>query len=309
LVTRDGANLLPSFMRHYRGLGVTRFIAVDDQSSDGTRDLLAGHTDVDLWASSVRYREAKHGLFWRERLARMYGWERWYVNVDTDEFLVYDGMDRHGLPDLLRWLERKRLRLLLAPMLDLYPPGALSAAVLEPDRAAWEVATHFDTAGYTIDAGKRTTRIFGGPRARLFGVRAQMTKFPILYWDRRTFFSKGVHAPFPYVRNFGPIAGGLLHFKYFSDFRDRVEAAVVDEQYWRGSAEYQAYYERLRDVPDLVMTADVSKPYAGVGDLVALGFIAPIDWTEDGSTATDRARAARGEAASPVHPSREELAR
>lgn len=288
LVTRDGADLLPSFIRHYRGLGVTRFIVVDDQSSDGTRKVLLGHADVDVWASSVRYGEAKLGLFWCERLARMYGRGRWYVNVDTDEFLVYDGMDRHRLPELFRWLERRRLKRLLAPMLDLYPPGPLSAAVLGPDRAPWEVATHFDTTGYTIDAGPRTTRLLGGPRTRLFGVGAQMAKFPVLYWDRRTFFCKGIHAPFPYVRNFGPIAGALLHFKYFADFRDRVGAAVVDNQHWRGSSEYRMYRERLREAPDLVMAADESKPYAGVGDLVALGFVAPIDWTEDGWTGSDQ---------------------
>jgi hypothetical protein len=309
LVTRDSADLLPSFIRHYRGLGVTRFIVVDDQSSDGARDILTGHSDVDLWASTVRYRDAQLGLFWCERLARRYGQGRWYVNVDTDEFLVYDGMDRHQLPELFRWLERKRLRRLLAPMLDLYPPGPLSAAVLEPGLAPWEVATHFDAAGYAIDAGKRTTLLFGGPRVRLFGVRAQMAKFPVLYWDRTTFFCKGIHAPFPYIRNFGPIAGALLHFKYFADFRDRVEAAVMDKQHWRGGAEYQAYHERLREVPDLVMAGNVSRPYAGVRDLVTLGFVAPIDWTDDAPRATDRSRAARGEATSPGLPGRAEHAR
>jgi hypothetical protein len=291
LVTRDSAHLLPAFLRHYRRLGVTRFIVLDDQSSDETRAILSGCPDVDLWGSSVRYGEAKHGTYWRERLARIYGFGRWYVNVDTDEFLVYDGMERHELRDVCRWLATKRLRRLLAPMLDLYPPGPLGAAALTADRDPWDVATHFDATGYAIEAGRRTTQVFGGPRLRIFAVRAQMVKFPILYWDRRTCFTRGDHAPFPYVRNFGPIAGALLHFKYFSDFRERVGAAVADNQHWHGAAEYRVYEERLRSAGDLVMTGDVSRPYAGVDQLIALGLVGSIDWF-DAPGATARANAA-----------------
>ena len=128
----------------------------------------------------------------------------------------------------------------------------------------------------------------------MFGVRAQMAKFPLLYWDRRTCFCRGVHAPFPYGRNFGPIAGALLHFKYFSDFRNHVEAAVVDGQHWREGTEYQAYSRRLDGASDLVMTAEVSKRYTGVDDLVALGFVEPIDWTDSESTRPiDRGRGKR----------------
>ncbi|WKL25769.1 glycosyltransferase family 2 protein [Sinorhizobium meliloti] len=39
--THNDRKLMPSFLAHYRGLGVTRFICVDDVSSDGTRDYLA----------------------------------------------------------------------------------------------------------------------------------------------------------------------------------------------------------------------------------------------------------------------------
>ena len=170
------------------------------------------------------------------------------------------------------------------------------------------MASHFDAAGYAIDAGRRTTRLFGGPRVRLFGVHAQMTKFPLLFWDRRTFFCQGVHSPFPYGRNFGPIAGALLHFKYFADFRDRVDAAVADRQHWHDGAEYRVYGERLREASDLVMAAELSTPYAGVDDLVGRGFVASIDWTDDGSRSADRARDAR-DAAAPAASRRREPAR
>src|SRR5262245_54956089 len=48
LVTRDSAHLLPAFLRHYQKLGVTRFIVLDDRSSDETRAILSGRPDVDV---------------------------------------------------------------------------------------------------------------------------------------------------------------------------------------------------------------------------------------------------------------------
>ena len=39
-ITHNDLKLMPSFLAHYRKLGVTRFICVDDVSTDGTRDYL-----------------------------------------------------------------------------------------------------------------------------------------------------------------------------------------------------------------------------------------------------------------------------
>jgi hypothetical protein len=290
LVTRDRADLLQPFLRHYRGLGVTRFIVLDDRSTDGTREILAGEDDVDLWCSTVGYADARRGLLWAERLAGSYGLGRWYVRVDSDEFLVYDGMERHPLPALCRWLARRREKRLLAPMIDLYRPGRLSGTAPDPGRPPWAVATHFDASGYAIGVNERTTTVFGGPRARLFGVRAQLAKFPLLFWDRVTFFPRTSHAPFPYVRNFGPIGGALLHFKLFADFPERVRAAVAEGQYWQGSAEYRAYDAALHDTRDPIMAADISRAYGGVHDLIERGFIAPIDWEDRDAAASQPGR-------------------
>ena len=46
-VTHNDLTILPFFLRHYRKLGVTRFICVDDISQDGTRDYLSAQPNVD----------------------------------------------------------------------------------------------------------------------------------------------------------------------------------------------------------------------------------------------------------------------
>ncbi len=80
----------------------------------------------------------------------------------------------------------------------------------------------------------------------------------------------------------------------------------MDGQHWREGTEYQAYSRRLDGASDLVMTAEVSKRYTGVDDLVALGFVEPIDWMDSESTRTDRPRPR--EAAVPAYPGRGERA-
>ena len=43
---RDEAVRLPHFLDHYRALGVSHFLFVDNESSDGTLDLLRDAADV-----------------------------------------------------------------------------------------------------------------------------------------------------------------------------------------------------------------------------------------------------------------------
>ena len=58
--------------------------------------------------STVRYGEARRGKLWREALFARYGKNRWYLNIDADEYLVYDRCFEKPLPDLIAQLERLR---------------------------------------------------------------------------------------------------------------------------------------------------------------------------------------------------------
>jgi hypothetical protein len=93
LVAGDLALLVPSrnerrfidpFLRHYRQLGITRFIWIDDRSTDGSVEALKEQRDVDLYVSNARYKEARRGRLWRHMLVDLYGQNRWYLSVDVD---------------------------------------------------------------------------------------------------------------------------------------------------------------------------------------------------------------------------------
>jgi len=277
VVVRNEAERLAPFLRHYRELGITRFAVLDDRSTDGTAEMLAAQPDVDLFRSPISYAQADLGNLWRQRIARIYGQPRWHVTVDADEYLVYEGMDRHPLGALIRWLERRKMSRLLAPMIDMYPGGNIWDARFDPDVPPWQVADHFDSTGYQVTRSPRGVKITGGPRTRLFDRQHKLMKFPLIYVDRPTIFTS-IHAPLPYWRNYADAFGALLHFKFFSDFNEKARAAVEEGQYWNGAAKYRQYHAVSSERAVLSAMTDHSVRYQGVRSLAETNLIKPIDW-------------------------------
>ncbi|KZY31971.1 hypothetical protein A3731_22865 [Roseovarius sp. HI0049] len=53
---------LPAFLEHYRGLGVDRFLLVDNGSGDGSREFLLAQEDVTVFHTSQSYAESECGI-------------------------------------------------------------------------------------------------------------------------------------------------------------------------------------------------------------------------------------------------------
>lgn len=276
-LTRNDAKLMPGFLAHYRSLGVTRFICVDDASIDGTREYLLSQPDVDLWSSSLRYKDARRGRAWREALFGLYGGDRWYVNIDSDEFLIYDDCENRTLWSVIHTLEELKISRLPAPMLDMYPVDLAAADIDQLKiRAPWEIADHFDSHGYTLATTKRAITVKGGARHREFESDLELIKYPLIFWDEGCRFGPSIHQPLPYQRNFSPIVGVLLHFKFFADYQKVINEAVADGQYFDGSAAYAKMTEALAGTGALQLFSDSSVKFDGSKQLVRLGFITPV---------------------------------
>lgn len=273
VTVRNERKYLPSFLKHYRGLGVSHFIIIDDGSSDGTTDYLKAQADVDLWVSKLRFKEASFGVIWREALMKRYGLNRWYLNIDIDEYLVYDGMSDKTVEDLARHLYAQGCRRMPAPMIDFYPRSS-SEACLTDDVMPWEVAAEFDGCGYTIGQYPIGWSVKGGPRRRKFGFLGQLIKHPLIFWDEQCSLAYNIHSPLPFLRNFVPISGVLLHFKFFSDIHEKVRTAIADGQYCNDASAYRRIDDVLRSEPAVELyDAAVSVTYTGPEQLKQLGFI------------------------------------
>ncbi len=267
--------MLPSFLDHYRALGVDRFICVDDRSSDGATGYLLEQPDVDLWQSGRRYKEARRGKAWREWLMARYGFRRWYINVDSDEFLIPPLAGQMALKDYLGELDARSIQRVAAPMIDLYP-ASLDEAVFhgEDGQRPWDVAPLFDTTGYETSRVASGANLKGGVRRRVFKSRDHLMKYPLLYWDRFCSLGGSVHWPRPGRRNFTTEWGVLLHFKIFSDLAQRTEAVIENGQHMSGAANYRIIRDRLAsEGEDLRLAYEGSARYGGAEDLRGHGFL------------------------------------
>ncbi|TDR35685.1 glycosyltransferase family 2 protein [Aquamicrobium defluvii] len=274
-LTHNDRRFVRSFLAHYRALGVTRFICVDDASADGTREALLAEPDVDVFGSTVRYRDARRGRIWRELLFAIYGPDRWYLNVDSDEYLVYEDCDHRTLPDLIEALERRGIERCPAPMLDAYPPGTIAAATFEglDDIMPWQVASSIDGGGYRLTKERRALSLAGGMRERVFDAGLELMKYPLIYWRQGYSLGVSIHQPLPYRHNFAPIFGALLHFKFFNDAASMARKAIADQQYFNNAQAYNAIAQVLDTSDEVSFISPQSFSYAGPNDLIDRGFM------------------------------------
>ncbi len=274
---RNARRYLPSFLEHYRKIGVTRFIFVDDQSTDGSTEYLGNIDDIDLYQSPLNYMESKRGILFKEAAVQIYGANRWWVFVDIDEYLVYHGIEEHGLSALTRALEKRRLTRLLAPLLDMYPIGDPKHARFDGSDSTMprEVASAFDRSGYFLRFRGKDWEIRGGARHRIFQSWLELTKYPLMYVSEGDQF-RSIHYPRPYQKNYTPVLGNLLHFKLFDDYEDSIRKSVQEGRHFGNAKHYKAALEKIEHLHADFYAPGISQEFTGAEQLLKLGFFKSI---------------------------------
>lgn len=275
-VTRNTADYIRSFLTHYRKLGVARFAFVDDRSDDGTREILLDAGDVDLFASNFTYSQTGGGLVWRDKLVDFYGRDRWYISIDSDEYLIYPGCEVRAIADFIEDVRRAGRRRALAAMIDLYPAGPLGETRphMPPEAPPTDFCPLFDGDGYRLANEKFCMAVRGGPRHRLFGADMRLTKFPLLFADAETQFNGGSsHAPFPFHRNFAPVQAILLHYKFPASAVQDFHAVVARQSHTDQSHFYRKIVQSNEFNAETDLRYAHSQVFAGSEALVAAGFM------------------------------------
>jgi hypothetical protein len=165
---------LPYFLKFYKSIGVTRFIVVDNGSTDGSDSILDAEPTVTRLYSNSSFAENKAA--WRSALADALLPDRWVIFPDVDEFLIYPGWPKYDLNWLIDYLETSGYDALFAPMVDMYPGEPLRDITYEPGSSLFEISPYFDTGNYRLlpqltSPEKWKTppyRVHGGARERLF---------------------------------------------------------------------------------------------------------------------------------------------
>jgi hypothetical protein len=163
-------------------------------------------------------------------------------------------------------------------MIDCYPDTPLRGAEFDgsPGIMPWNVANLFDRSGYRLIRSSSAMLMSGGPRDRLMGrpkIHEELMKYPLVFVEDLTCFSVSIHKPWPFYRNFSPILGVLLHFKFSSVTEQSIEVAISDNQYYKDGRSYKDLLEVIRSNGLSKLKCDkYSIPFEDSWQLSALGF-------------------------------------
>lgn len=269
-VLRNEAIRIPYFLAYYRALGVKHFLFVDNGSNDGFIDLISAEQDCSVWHTTASYKESKFGVHWLNHLLRRYGTGHWCLTLDPDEFLVFPHCDTRSLPELTAYLDQEGKASFFSIMLDMYGKGTVDDAMYCKGQDPLEVCPWFDATGYYQDKRPNYGEwwIRGGVRRRVFFAdqpwnAPALNKTVLIKWQWHYAYIASTHIAWPnklnrphFTDTLAP-TGCLLHFKYLSLFREKVEEEMERKEHYAGSREYRRYLDGLNDQTVLWSSASV----------------------------------------------------
>jgi glycosyltransferase involved in cell wall biosynthesis len=281
-VIRNEGDRLADLLRHYREGGIRRFCFIDNGSTDGSPDFLAAQPDVDLLQRLGPF-EWKLKQGWINRAIADYGLDRWFLYVDADEHIVFDGLGSHDFADLAAEMERRGLLRVRGFLLDMYSEGPLLRAGYVAGERLVERYPLYDGTGYAESRYKEVMSVKGGPRRRVFSAadptfNPELTKYPLFRLLPGELMANPHHI-WPYGENFAsPRHLAILHFKFLPGTTEKIRIALAEKSYWGESAEYRCYHQVFGAEPELCLRDASSRRYVSPAGLAAEGLIAGIDW-------------------------------
>jgi hypothetical protein len=172
---RNETRFLPSFLRHYREMGVCKFIFIDNDSSDGTTDYLLAQPDCLVFHTPDSYRESNFATLWINEVISKLDIQGWLISVDVDEHLIYPNIEQIDVLNYCEGLARAGFDCVNAAMIDMYPSGNFLDLSFGPEEELLDVMGWFDTDYLFREWPMRPwdkrdfflLQVLGGPRCRL----------------------------------------------------------------------------------------------------------------------------------------------
>ena len=278
---------LPWFLRHYRRLGVNRFLMVDNGSNDGSREFLMAQDDVTVFHTSESYSDSECGIAWQNAVLHDHAVGHWCFVVDVDEIFVFPGYEQTGLRQFLGYIDAGDATAVVAPMLDMYADRAVAETGYRAGDNLLEICPYFDGDGYQLGGPRSEARglpVRGGPRERLFWKDRDRTfpspmlkKTPLIRWSEAHELVASTHV----VKGctWADVSGLLLHFKFLQDFAPSAREEAHRAEHFADARQYRAYHDVLDKNAALTGMYEGSVRFRNSRQLQEMGFLrVPSDY-------------------------------
>ena len=289
-IVKNEHYLLPHFLDHYRKLGVGHFVVYDDDSDDGSREILESQQDCTVIASQHSFGEmlnTPNGMMpfndvIKNSIHELFFPNAWSLYADCDEFLVIP--DHYtDLQKFIDILEKENQFQVFGPMVDFYPQK-LSARNFDPKMTPFVGCPYFDSGPvFEWDRQNLRAKTVSGVRHRLKDHFAR--EFP----DEMKTLNSGVlfngsSVKTPLIKNGVGVLRrgahytnikpcfrnqvGVAHFKFVPGFDHKLKIALRDKQYYRGSIEYQFLSKIIQYFDDLCLVNDNTVHFHSFEDFI-----------------------------------------
>lgn len=264
---------IEDFLAHYRKIGIRHFSFLDNASTDGTRQFLMRQPDTNVYLVTDNYTTIRREA-WLNRIFSYFGYEHWFVCVDSDELLAYPDCESVTIQEFIATKKKKRIP---AVMVDMYPNTDVLEHVNE-DQDTYERFSYFDTDTYYKISDYKYEAVYGGPRKRVFssgqnGFNCRLTKYPIFYYEKGDFQGCS-HYQFPFKKNYSSeFSIALLHYKFFQTDIEKYKERAKNGNYSSESLEYKTYVSKIKSNSPLTFYFEGSEKMRSSGDLRRLKII------------------------------------
>lgn len=266
-------------LKHHQKLGIKYFCFLDNGSDDGTFEWLQDQ-ECDLFRTTNKYENAARAS-WLFKLISFYGFNRWYLELDSDELFVWPSMEKESITELVEKMQKKHLTALGSCMIDMYKDDYIDKVEKQQnmDRDIKSEYCYFDTDSYFVDKEHSINypHYIGGPRYRIFEkeegiIPATLTKYPLIFMKPGYLYR--YHYMYPYYINRKSLCySALLHYKFIDGDIAKYKEIVEKGTYAKGSYHYKVYMEKLENEHNITFMYQASAKYIHSEDILKIGIV------------------------------------
>lgn len=267
---------LKKFISYHRKIGIDKFIILDNDSDDGSIDWLKKQNDVYLLHTKDEYSSLRR-VVWINRIIAYIGDNRWYMVLDSDEFLVYNDCENKSIKDVIMYLEKKNIVRARSVMLDMYAKNDYYLCGKIED--FFNECIYFDTDTYYLKDREDFVNIVGGSRERIFNMSPCLTKYPIFYFRKKDVICSS-HFLYPYKDNLSRECNFIIrHYKFLPGEIEKYRKIVKKENYYKNSWAYK-HYLRVMENKALDFIYKNTDKYVNSSSLNKIYVYKEIEWND-----------------------------